>query len=372
MSQGVIQPLPGISEPAAAEAPADSLLGGASLKSGAVRLFDANTPACDVAIEELRRLLALWRRHETGARRGSDPEELHQLRVTVRRIDAMLGLFRHELPPALVRARRTTKAVLRSLGATRDLDVELMELDRFCADLSGHERAAAEPLRVHLERQRTRAHARMVRALDSEPTRHWLETLTLATASPPMTQGGERVGAVMSARVRQRFRKLRKAVGRLRAKSSMEEYHAVRRRAKRLRYATECGAPLFGKSGEELLRALRRMQDRLGVHQDAYIAQSRLAALAADPATELPSETLFLMGRLAEHHAGGTTAARETLRRTWRKVDGKRWKALRAILEDLGADSAGDPPAAPAFAPEVAGPPAADRTAEPDIPLLRH
>ena len=81
-----------------------------------------------MAIAELRRLLGLWRIHEPGARLGQNPEELHQLRVTARRIDATLGLFRRQLPASLVRARRTTKGVLRSLGAARDLAGQLSEL----------------------------------------------------------------------------------------------------------------------------------------------------------------------------------------------------------------------------------------------------
>jgi CHAD domain len=109
----------------------------------------------------------------------------------------------------------------------------------------------------------------------------------------------------------------------------------VLRRAKQLRYATECGADLFGKPADELLRALRRLQDKLGAHQDACMAQSRLAAIAADPASALPPTTLFLMGRLAEHYAGVTGATRRTLTRSWRKVRGKRWKALRARLAEL-------------------------------------
>ncbi|TLY56107.1 MAG: CHAD domain-containing protein, partial [Gammaproteobacteria bacterium] len=85
--------------------------------------FDIGTTASEVALVELRRLLAAWHVHEPGARLGHDPEALHQLRVTARRIDATLGLFRQQLPPALARARRTAKTVLRTLGAARDLDV---------------------------------------------------------------------------------------------------------------------------------------------------------------------------------------------------------------------------------------------------------
>src|SRR5215475_7861294 len=133
----------------------------AALAKGA-DTFDLTTSAPAMALTELRRLLAAWRRHEPGARIGEDPEELHQLRVTARRIDATLGLFKRHLPAALVRARKPTKAVLRSLGAARDLDVQLSELAHYCVHLAEEERAAAEPLRTLLERERSRARARMV------------------------------------------------------------------------------------------------------------------------------------------------------------------------------------------------------------------
>ncbi|HEY4447249.1 MAG TPA: CHAD domain-containing protein [Steroidobacteraceae bacterium] len=298
--------------------------------------FDLTTSARAVAIAELRRLLAAWREHEPGARLGEDPEELHQLRVTARRIDATLGLFKRQLPAALVRARKSTKAVLRSLGAARDLDVQLNELAHYCADLSDEERAAAEPLRALLERERERARARMIRSLDAEPTRRWLETLAQATAAEAAgANGADPALIVMPERVRRRFRKLRKSVRRLRPRSSMEEYHLVRRRAKQLRYATECGADVFGKPADEMLRALRRLQDTLGAHQDACMAQGRLAAIAADAASGLPPTTLFLMGRLAEHFAGVSGDTRRTLVRSWRKVRGKRWKTLRTRLTEL-------------------------------------
>ena len=315
---------------------ADSMPAAASVPAEGADAFDLTTSAPAMALAELRRLLAAWRRHEPGARLGEDPEELHQLRVTARRIDATLGLFRRQLPAALVRARKPTKAILRSLGAARDLDVELSELAHYCTHLPEEERAAAEPLRALLERERSRARSRMVRSLDAEPTRRWLETLTQATnAEHGAGNGADPAMVVMPERVRRRFRKLRKSVRKLRPKSSMEDYHLVRRRAKQLRYATECGAVMFGKPADDMLKALRRMQDKLGAHQDACMAQNRLAAIAADPPSGLPPTTLFLMGRLAEHYAQVTGETRSTLARSWRKVRGRRWKALRARLGAL-------------------------------------
>ncbi len=308
----------------------------AAALAGDTDTFDFTVSARAVAIAELQRLLAAWRRHEPGARLGEDPEELHQLRVTARRIDATLGLFKGQLPAALIRARKPTKVVLRSLGAARDLDVQLSELAHYCGDLSDDERAAADPLRTLLERERERARARMIRSLDAEPTRRWLETLSQATgAELDGANGADPAMVVMPERVQRRFRKLRKSVRKLRPKSSMEDYHQVRRRAKQLRYATECGATMFGKPADEMLKPLRRLQDKLGAHQDACLAQSRLAAIATDPASGLPPTTLFLMGRLAEHYALVTRETRRTLTRSWRKVRGKRWKALRVRLGEL-------------------------------------
>lgn len=289
----------------------------------------------EIALLDVRRLLNEWLEHEPGARAGHDPEELHQLRVTARRLDATLSLFKHHLPAALVRARKTTKALLRALGKTRDLDVQLQALSGYCTDLPEEERALLEPLKERLTRDRARAHAGMLRALDSEPTRRWVQTLAAASEQAPADTAAAdpaSVAAVLPQRVRRRFRRLRKAVRRLRDDSSMEDFHRVRRRAKQLRYALESGAVMYGKPADDMLKALRRMQSRLGAQQDAHMAGSRLIEIAADPASGLPSATLFLMGRLAEHHAHISADAPRTVARSWRKVRGRRWKALRSRL----------------------------------------
>ena len=301
--------------------------------------MDTGISAHELALSELRRLLNAWRRHEPLARLGQEPEELHQLRVTVRRIDATLALFKHQLPASIVGARKATKGVLRALGAARDLDVQLGELARYCADLPEAESAAAEPLRQRLQAEAARAHARVVRLLDAAPTRRWLEDLSLATdAGAGRTAAGNHSAlAVMPQRVRQRFRKLRKTVRKLPTNASMEEFHVVRRRAKQLRYAIESGARMFGKPAEEILKALRRMQERLGAHQDAHMAKHRLAMLAEDCGNGLPPATLFLMGRLAERQSEVISQASKTLSRSWRRVRGKRWKAMRSRLGELSA-----------------------------------
>jgi len=353
--------------------------GGASAESPATP--HPHTPraqkgsALQLALTELRQQLTAWMRHEPGARLGADPEELHQLRVAVRRIEATLGLFKHQLSPRLLQARHGAKGVLRTLGTARDFDVQLALLQRYCAELPAAERAAAAPLQTRLEEERVRARSKMTRALDTEVTRHWLETISLASADFTAASEPTAVPAVqvLPERVRGRFKKLKKQVRKLDARSTMEDYHAVRRRAKQLRYALECGAGMFGKPADEMLKALRRLQDCLGAQQDAHTAKNRLASIVADPGSHLPADTVFLMGRLAEHHVKETARARKDLAGAWRRVRGRRWKALSAKMQEVseksqpaaaklppsGAAAAGPAPApaapevAPVFAPRT-------------------
>jgi triphosphatase len=299
--------------------------------------IDASMRADEVALAALRRHLSAWVAHEPGARLGDEPEDLHDLRVTARRMDATLSMFAPYLPAPLARARGTLKDLLGVLGAARDFDIQLGELAEFSRQLPEAERAAVEPLRRHLESQRIRARERMLRALDSAATRRWIEKLTLAVVQPSSAPEPEKkamAAAVAPELVRARFRKLRKAIRGLGEQASMEDYHAVRGRTKKLRYALESVAVMYGKPADEMLRSLRRLQDRLGIQQDAHVAKNQLLAVAADPPKGLPSETLFLMGRLAERHAVAAVGAAKRVDKAWRKVRGRRWKALRLKLEE--------------------------------------
>jgi triphosphatase len=291
----------------------------------------------EVAYANLRRYLSAWYQHEPGARLGDDPEELHDLRVAGRRLDAILREFGRYLPATLVRIRPTLKKVLRALGEARDFDVALLELDTFSRELPEADRANIEPLRQHLHSERQRARTRMLSTLDSSAVQKELEKLTQALAQPSAeitdTPQVPATNAI-SALVRARYKKVRKGADRLEPDSSMEAYHAVRGRVKKLRYALEAVAVIVGKPANDMLRTMRRWQDKLGMQQDADVAGRRLETLAAHPPKGLAPETLFLMGRLAAHHTALAAKARKRHPRAYRKVRG-RWKTLKSRLEEL-------------------------------------
>lgn len=303
----------------------------------------------EVALANLRRYLSAWHLHEPGARLGDDPEELHDLRVAGRRLDAIMRQFKDFLPAALVRIRPTLKKVLRALGEARDLDVALLELNSFGRVLSESEQASLEPLKQHLLAELARARHKMLAVLDSAAVQKDFEKLTVALAQPsaaPTEAPPVPAPNPIPELIRTRYKKVRKGANRLAPDSSMEDYHAVRGRVKKLRYALETVAVLFGKPAGEMVRSLRRWQEKLGTQQDADVASRRLQALAVQPPKGLPPETLFLMGRLAAHYADRALKARKRHPRAYRKVRG-RWKALKSKLEQLTVREAPLPSSGP-------------------------
>lgn len=321
---------------------------------------DSSMTVAEVALANLRRYLSAWYLHEPGARLGDDPEELHDLRVAGRKIDAILSEFGSYLPAPLLRIRPTLKTVLRALGQARDLDVALLELEAFGRGLPESEQENLKPLKRHLKSESGAARARMLHVLDSVWVQKNLQDLTsqltdpAALTAPAAAQqsaaesaepaaghpsSAELVLQAAPGLIRRRFRKLRKGADLLGPKSSVEAYHKVRGRLKKLRYALEAVAVIYGKPADAMLRAVRRWQEGLGVQQDAAVASRRLKTLASAPPEGIAPETLFLMGRLAEQYASAAKRSRKLSAGGYRKVRGK-WKKLREKFKDSAAGDA--------------------------------
>jgi triphosphatase len=303
---------------------------------------ESSMPMVDVALANLRRYLSAWHLHEPGARLGDNPEELHDLRVAGRRLDGILRQFRTSLPAGFLRIRPTLKKVLGALGDARDLDVALNEFETFRGELPESDQESAEPLKQYLVAERGRARTRMLSVLDSVSVQKNFQKLTLLLAAPSaaLQQSSPTLALARDLApemIGRRYRKLRKGADLLKPDSPTEAYHQVRGRVKKLRYALEAVAVIYGKPADEMLRALRRWQEKLGVQQDAAVASRRLQTLASAPPKGFPPETLFMMGRLAEHYASTAVRARKWYAKGYRRVRG-RWKRLRMKLDNLTAN----------------------------------
>ncbi|HUP31850.1 MAG TPA: CYTH and CHAD domain-containing protein [Gaiellaceae bacterium] len=244
------------------------------------------------------RLLA----HDPGTRLATDEGELHQLRVAARRLRALLRAGRELLDPEAAEVLRAELGWLGgALGPVRDLDVLIAHLREGVEALTADAAAGIRLVRA-LERERRKARRALTAAMASARYFALLDALEAPIATVAERPGLREIHA-------DAHRRLRKAAGSLGDEPSDEALHAVRLRAKRARYAAE----LAGLGG--YVRAAKRLQDVLGEHQDAVVAESRLRALAAaDPAAALAA------GRLVEGERLRAAAARSEWKDAWKRL----------------------------------------------------
>lgn len=120
---------------------------------------------------------------------------------------------------------------------------------------------------------------------------------------------------------RSEWRRTHRVLARLDGDSGDERLHAGRLSVKRSRYAAELAAHELGKQGRAFVEAAKELQDVLGEHQDAAVAEARIRAWVAG------SEGSRAAERLVDRERARKRAAREG----WPP----RWKALRRAAKHL-------------------------------------
>ena len=270
----------------------------------------AEDPPAPSPFEELRgRLrhqLAEIERHDPGTRLGRDPESLHDMRVGVRRLRALLRAGRELVASDTVELDERLKELGRILGEVRDLDVLLARLDAEAAELGGEDATRAASLLAALRTERSGSRSRLLGALRSD------EYLALLDDTARTIEELEPSGsaATLDELTGKAAAKLRKAVGKLPDSPANEELHAVRKKGKRARYAAELAGQM------KLVKRAKKLQDVLGEHQDAVVAAERLRELAAGAA---PEQTL-VAGRLVEREEERRLEARAAWPKAWRTL----------------------------------------------------
>jgi CHAD domain-containing protein len=251
--------------------------------------------------------------HDAGARLAVDPENLHQLRVASRRARAFLRVAR-ELVDGEWAAQ--LNGALRRLGQAsnqaRDLDVLLEHLEHEAPTLGTPDSEAATQLIRMLERDRETVQAELEETLDSSAHRALLEQLALPVEVAE--QPTDRTLADLAARELRRLLTQVRALGKSPAD---EKLHDLRIRVKRVRYAAELAGVRGGKRTAHLIGAATALQDILGAHQDAVVAEQRIRALAE---RSEDSRVAFAAGRLAERQRQRRDALQRQLPDAWRRL----------------------------------------------------
>ncbi|MGI8535932.1 MAG: CHAD domain-containing protein [Mycobacteriales bacterium] len=231
------------------------------------------------------------------------PDAVHKMRVATRRLRSALRTFRPLLD-------RTTADPIRDelrwlagvLGEARDVEVMHARLRELIA--SQPEELVMGPVlsRVDLViggRYR-HAHERVVGELDGPRYLRLLEALeALATAPPFQDRARGPAREVLAPLVRRTWTRLDKTM-RAAERATGEEQdlllHEARKQAKAVRYAAESVEPAFGRRAVRFARAVERLQEVLGEHQDGVVTREALRELGA--ASSKSGENGFTFGRL--------------------------------------------------------------------------
>jgi CHAD domain-containing protein len=255
-----------------------------------------------------------------------DPENLHQMRVGLRRLRTAVQVFDVGLDLPKAGREPAIAAVGRKLGQLRDLDVTEMSLrDRYAPDLPDNEQACLGAVLLYLAEQRHKTFKQVQKLLKgdryaalkqtlnawvSDPTYRAIATLPAEQVIPDLvmplisqlwlhpgwlvgtktSRGGMAVNTRLSL----------KATDALISEQG-PMLHSLRKQVKRVRYQLRLIADLYPTVLEDDMQRFSAMQDTLGDLQDSAVLEAFMEPVVPDAKSQMP--TLFALLADSRHRA---------------------------------------------------------------------
>lgn len=254
---------------------------------------------------------------------ADEPDALHQLRTTVRRLRSVLAAYGPVLDEAVVTGlRRRLRELGHELGTVRDLEVRVQVAQAAIADADDAERFTTEEERDRIrgilvddeQVAHDRAHARFVERQGLPRAAERLDELDRVLADPPFTPRARRDAAPELGRLLDReAKRADRRARRLPDEPTLDELHDLRKASRRLRYAaealTEPPVELFGERAADLADAGDDIHDVLGDHRDELLFAEHLRRAAAHAAhAGAPAEALRQLAEDADARAAAHLA----------------------------------------------------------------
>ena len=290
----------------------------------------------------LRFHLARMIARESGTRDGGDPEDLHSMRVATRRQRAAWRVFGGSFRPGRTKTHRSRlRDVAARLGAVRDLDVQLEGADAYRADLSVTEQRALEPLLAAWRTHRDDARVLLVRELDSDGYRRWLDDYaefvrhegTAVVATGPTEP--HRVRDTAASRILAAYEHVRAYEPVLRW-ADVETLHELRIAGKWLRYTLEFVREALGPDADGLIARVTALQDHLGLMHDADVSAHLARDFLVENAGSLSDAESGAIARYLVNREREVARLQRTVGRAWRGVAGVAFRrALGRALAGL-------------------------------------
>ena len=265
---------------------------------------------------------------EPGVRDPERPDELRKYRVAIRRLRAALRMFASAYPDREVRPlRRALGDLAGAVGAVRDLDLRLADLNRWALARGGEAQAAVAVLSAAWSRDRRRALRALLATLDSRRHRRFLARLIAFVDASPAAERTTKgtpphtVGDRLASQLWAAYEDVR-VFGPVLRSADLETIHDLRIAGKRFRDDLEFLAGVLPPERAWLTERLVALQDHLGTLNDATVAVTAISALLEHRHAALsPAERSEITAYLVEREREVDTL-RRSIGRRWRPVAG--------------------------------------------------
>lgn len=276
---------------------------------------DPSAPPTEYIRERLHSEFFQMLQHDPGTRLGRDSEALHHMRVATRRMRAIIRAVRAFLAPEWTEPVCQELGWVGSLlGEVRDWDVLLESFRQNFHDLSSQEQRSFQSILNKFEDQRSIVRAKLLEELRSDRYLNLLNQLEDSLTHLPFQPSPLTIADL----AKEAFHKLQDFVNTSNHLFPKPELHRTRILLKRSRYAIELAEPLLGKRAKRFLQQAKVVQDLLGKHQDAVVAEQRLLALKQH---SRGTGIVYVIGLMVERLRNQQSQVYQQIPKQWQKLE---------------------------------------------------
>lgn len=235
-------------------------------------------------------------KHESSVLKDRDPEDLHQMRVGMRRLRSAITGFAPALDLPKSAQEQKIGKIARRLGTLRDLDVLREALEsHYKPALPSEEQKTLETALVHLTKERRQAFAKVKETLEHQryesmkqslekwlqqpsyqeiaqvPIQEVLPDLLLPEISKLLLHPGWLVGTQVKEGEIDIPKKLKPEIVEQKLAEQGPLLHSLRKQAKRIRYQMEVFQDFYGDAYKAYLQDVKTIQEILGKIQDSFV-----------------------------------------------------------------------------------------------------
>lgn len=252
-------------------------------------------------------------------------DDVHRMRIAMRRLRVALRLFRRMLPRDAKEFRKDLRAFARALSDTRDLDVHADVFRSYAQTVPAESLADLGGYELHLRRERAEARARMVERFSDDRYDELLDSFGALLENAPSPGAVRRwhsfkVSDGVDKYLKKSLKRVLKLGRKVGDEAHAKDLHRLRIRAKRLRYEIEFFAFAYKSLDKAALEA-KALQDLLGEHQDACTASQRLERYARALRKHSSAPMPAALDRLAAAERQRARDVRQAFPAEWRRFE---------------------------------------------------